>query len=113
MPQARALVIVKGILRDLFQPSLHGLRRDLLLVALALDHLSQQSFFAAVLLAHLVELLLERGEAVVEGFDGIAFGDEVTGDENRRGDEVGLEAPLALQVVVRLGQMSLLSLFLT
>ena len=95
--ERRPLVGVEGVFADLLQPRLHGLRGDLLLVALALDHLGQQSLLAAVLLAHLVELLLERGELVVERFDGIAFGNEVAGDEERRGNEVRLEAPLAFR----------------
>ena len=90
----RPLVGVERVVADLLQPCLHGLRGDLLLVALALDHLGQQSFLAAVLLSHLVELLLERGELVVERFDGIAFGDEVAGDENRRGNKVDLKRRL-------------------
>ena len=110
--ERRALVGVDRVLADLLQPRLHGLRGDLLLVALALDHLGKQAVLAAVLLAHLVELLFERGELVVERLDGIALGSEVAGDENRRGNEVRLEAPLALQVVVRLGPGELVVLVL-
>ena len=44
-----------------------------------------------------------RGEFGFEGGDGVPLGGEVAGDEERRGNEVGLEAALALLVVVRLG----------
>ena len=98
-----ALVGVVRVVADLLEPRLHGFGGDLLLLALAFDDLGQQPFLAAVLLAHFVELLLERGELGFERFDGIALGGEVAGDEERRRDEVGLEAALALLEVVRLG----------
>ena len=43
-----------------------------------------------------------RGEFGFERVDGIALGGEVAGDENWRGNEVGLEAALALLEVVLL-----------
>src|SRR6266571_1332836 len=60
------------ICANFFQAILHRLGRDLLLVALALDHLGQRPFLAAVLLPHLIELLLKRGELGVQSLDGIA-----------------------------------------
>ena len=106
----RSLIGIEGLVADLLQPCLYGLCRDLLLIALALDDLGQQSILAAVLLAHLVEPLLQRGQLVVERFEGGAFGNEVAGNQNRRGNEVRLEAPLAFQVIVRLRPDELLVL---
>src|SRR5205823_12117734 len=107
-----AFVGVERILADLLEPRLHGLRSNLLLVALALDDLDQQSLFAVILFTHLVELLLKRGELVVDCLDGIALGSEVASDDNWRRNEIGLEATLALQVVVRLGPNELVVLVL-
>jgi hypothetical protein len=56
--------------------------------------------------------LLQRDELVVERFDGIALSNEVASDENRRGNQVRFEAPLALQVVVRLRPSELVVLVL-
>ena len=53
-----------------------------------------------------------RGQLGFERVDGIALGGEVAGDEKRRGNEVGLEAALALLVVVRLGPDELVVLVL-
>ena len=64
--QRLAFIGVVGVLADFLEPGLHRLGGDLLLVALALDDLGEQSFLAAVLLAHLVELLLQRGELAFE-----------------------------------------------
>ena len=48
-----------------------------------------------------------------EGVDGIPLGGEVAGNEERRGNEVGLEAALALLEVLLLRPDEFLSLFLT
>ena len=96
------LVGVVGVVADLLEPRLHGLGGDLLLVALALDHLGEQPFLAAFSSRFSSSCCSMRGELGFERFDGIPLGGEVAGDEKRRGDEVGLEAPLALLEVVRL-----------
>ncbi|MBI2827671.1 MAG: hypothetical protein HYX77_00180, partial [Acidobacteria bacterium] len=64
------------------------------------------------LLAHLVELLLDRGELIVERFDCSTLDNEVASDQDRRGNEIRLEAPPAFHVVVRLrpGELVLLVL---
>src|SRR5690606_24260685 len=101
--ERRTLIAVERVVADLLEPSLHGFRSDLLLVAFALDHLYQQTLFTVVLFTHLVELLLEHGELVVERVDGIALGSEVPVNENGRRKEIRLEATLALLVLVWLG----------
>jgi hypothetical protein len=40
-------------------------------------------------------LLLDIGQLGLERFNGVALGDEVTGDQNWRGNQIGFEAALA------------------
>ena len=101
--QGLALVGVVRVLADLLEARLHGLGGDLLLLALALDHFREQPFLTALLLSLFVELLFDGGEFAFDGGDGISLGSEIAVNENRRGDEVGLEAALALLEVVRFG----------
>jgi hypothetical protein len=97
-----AFLGVVGVAGDVFEAGLEGFGSDFLLLALAFDDFGQQPVLAALFLAGFVELLLDAGEFGLQGGDGIALGGEIAGDEQGGGDEVGLEAALALFEVMRL-----------
>ena len=109
----RLLIRVEGKLADLLQPFFTAFAVIFCLSpspSITSAVVSSPSFSSHIG----IELLLKRGELIVQRVDGITFRNEVPGDQNWRGNEVRLEAPLAFQVVVRIpGEASLLSLFLT
>ena len=97
-----ALVGVVGVFADFLEASLHGLGGDLLLLALAFDDFREQPSSPLCSSLFSSSCCSMRGEFGFDGFDGIPLGSKIAGDENRRRNEVGLEAALALLVVVRL-----------
>ena len=98
-----AFVGVVLVLADFLEAGLHAFSGDLLLLTLAFDDFGEQPLLPALFLAGFVELLLNAGEFGFERGDCILLDGKVAGDEQRGGDEVGLEAALALFKVFLLG----------
>ena len=69
-------------------------------VAIAFDNFCQQSILAALLLFLFVELLLDTGEFYFGCFYSLLLDNKVPGNEDCRWNQVGLEPPFTLVVVV-------------